>query len=237
MPDALELPGMGRAVIPLVCARDAIIGELVSDGLPGRAAIVRALHGLAEPAARLRCIQAIRVYWGSFHVIHLPPGKVGTANLPLLALTGRGENECAFARADQNADSAHEIFSSQLRSDFTATLDTDGPDPGESSVTFAKDKTLVSGRQEEYCSDRYITKKGRLCRGGVPGNSIRRKRWMRRCCCSGGTGTRALPCPLSPRRWASICPVCTPHLETKKISSAKCSTVTSRNQPRIFPTP
>jgi hypothetical protein len=50
VPDALELPGMGRAVIPLVRARDSVVGEVVADRGPGLAAIVGALHDLAEPA-------------------------------------------------------------------------------------------------------------------------------------------------------------------------------------------
>ncbi len=35
VPDALELPGVGRAVVPLVGAGGAVVGELVVDGGPG----------------------------------------------------------------------------------------------------------------------------------------------------------------------------------------------------------
>ena len=52
VPDALELPRMRRAVVPLVGAGHAVVGELVADRLPGLAAVVRALDHLAEPAAR-----------------------------------------------------------------------------------------------------------------------------------------------------------------------------------------
>ena len=43
VPDALEFPGMGRAVVPLVGAGVAFVDELVTDGLPGLAAVVGAL--------------------------------------------------------------------------------------------------------------------------------------------------------------------------------------------------
>ena len=61
MPDSLELPGMRRAVVPLVRAGDAVVDELVIHRLPGLAAVVRALDQLPEPAAGLRRIQAIRI--------------------------------------------------------------------------------------------------------------------------------------------------------------------------------
>jgi hypothetical protein len=53
VPDTGELPGVLRAVVPLMGARHAVVLELVADRLPCLAAIVRALHRLAEPAARL----------------------------------------------------------------------------------------------------------------------------------------------------------------------------------------
>ena len=43
MPDPLELPGMRRAVVPLVRAGDAVVDELVAHRLPGLAAVVGAL--------------------------------------------------------------------------------------------------------------------------------------------------------------------------------------------------
>ena len=51
VPDALELPRVRRAVVPLVRAGHAVVDELVADRLPGLAAVVRALDQLAEPAA------------------------------------------------------------------------------------------------------------------------------------------------------------------------------------------
>ena len=53
MPDALELPGMRRAVVPLVSAGDAVVGELVAHRLPGLAAVIGALDHLPEPAAAI----------------------------------------------------------------------------------------------------------------------------------------------------------------------------------------
>ena len=61
MPDALELPGVGRAVVPLMRSRDAVVDELVADGLPRLAAVVGALDELSEPAGALRRVQTIRV--------------------------------------------------------------------------------------------------------------------------------------------------------------------------------
>ena len=77
MPDALELPGVRRAVVPLVRAGDAVVDELVADRLPGLAAVVGALDQLPEPAAGLRRIQPIRVGGRSLEVIDLPAGEVG----------------------------------------------------------------------------------------------------------------------------------------------------------------
>src|SRR5439155_21426639 len=51
MPDALELPRLQAAVVPLVRARDAFVGELVAHRLPRLAAVVGALNQLSEPAA------------------------------------------------------------------------------------------------------------------------------------------------------------------------------------------
>src|SRR6266487_3233798 len=54
VPDALELPGMRRVVVPAVRAWGALVLELVAYRFPRLAAVVRALHHLSEPAARLR---------------------------------------------------------------------------------------------------------------------------------------------------------------------------------------
>ena len=75
MPDALELPGMRRAVVPLVRAGNAVVVELVADRLPGLAAVVGALDQLAEPAAGLRRIESIRIDGRSLDVVNLPAAR------------------------------------------------------------------------------------------------------------------------------------------------------------------
>lgn len=52
--DALELPWVLRAVVPLVSAGNAVVLELIANWLPCLAAIVGALDHLADPAAGLR---------------------------------------------------------------------------------------------------------------------------------------------------------------------------------------
>ena len=107
MPDALELPGVRRAVVPLVRAGDAVVDELVAHRLPGLAAVVGALDQLPEPAAGLRRIQPVRIDGRALQVIDLPAPKVGAADVPLFALAVRRQDERALARADQNPYSAH----------------------------------------------------------------------------------------------------------------------------------
>ena len=53
MPDALELPRMLCAVVPLVSAGHSVVIELVANWLPILAAIIGTLDHLTEPAARL----------------------------------------------------------------------------------------------------------------------------------------------------------------------------------------
>src|SRR5919108_5507622 len=97
MPHARELPWVRRPVVPLMCARHAVIDELVSNCLPGFAAIVRSLNHLAEPAARLRRIQSILIYRRSLQVVDLPSGKVRAADVPAFALPVRRQYECPLA--------------------------------------------------------------------------------------------------------------------------------------------
>ena len=97
MPDALELPGVRRAVVPLVRAGDAVVDELVAHRLPGLAAVVGALDDLPEPAAGLRGIQPIRVGGRSLEVVDLPAREVGAADVPPLALAVRRQDERALS--------------------------------------------------------------------------------------------------------------------------------------------
>src|SRR6059036_4286477 len=103
MPDALELPRVLRAVVPLVRGeglarfRGRVVHELVAlalrhlaglhghsaaGRLPRLAAVAGALDDLSEPPARLRRIQPVRIGGGAFHVIDLPAGEVWTADVP-----------------------------------------------------------------------------------------------------------------------------------------------------------
>src|SRR2546430_3591039 len=114
MPDALELPGMLRAVVPLMRGegparlRGRVVGELValafgetfrglfqhtSRRLPRLAAVAGALDDLSEPPARLRRVQPVRIGGGSLYVLELPPPRVEGAHAPLvvLALPLQGE--------------------------------------------------------------------------------------------------------------------------------------------------
>src|SRR5439155_24860538 len=124
MPDALEFPRMLRAVVPLVRPHFAFIDELVAFAfgrtigtgqllgaaagcLPGLAAIVGALDNLAEPTARLRRVDAVRLSGRAFEVIHFPAREVQPADFPILALAVRRQDERALLCADQYSDFAH----------------------------------------------------------------------------------------------------------------------------------
>src|SRR5439155_20630036 len=107
MPDARELPGVGRAVVPLVRAGDAVVDEPVPHRLPRLAAVVGTLHQLPEPARALRRVQPIRVGRRSREMVDLPASKVGTTDVPPFALSVRLEDESALPRANQYPQSAH----------------------------------------------------------------------------------------------------------------------------------
>ena len=82
MPDAFELPRVRRAVVPLVSAGIALVGEFVADRLPGLAAVVGALDHLAEPAAGLRRVQPVRIDGRALEVVDFPAREVGTIDVP-----------------------------------------------------------------------------------------------------------------------------------------------------------
>jgi hypothetical protein len=85
VPDALEIPGVGRAVVPLVGAGRSVVGELVADRLPVLAGVVGTLDDLPMPVGRRRAIYAIGIGGRALEVIDLPAGEVRAADLPLLA--------------------------------------------------------------------------------------------------------------------------------------------------------
>src|SRR4051794_26552679 len=110
VPHAFEFPRVLRAVVPhmrgewFARAVRGVVHELVALGewhaiwsrgwrtgrrawlMPRLAGVIRALNDLPEPAAVLRCEDAIRIERRRLQVINLPTGKVRAANGPLLAL-------------------------------------------------------------------------------------------------------------------------------------------------------
>jgi hypothetical protein len=104
MPDALELPGMLRAVVPLMCARNTVVNELVTLGFwhairtfqflrtaarcaPGFATIVRALNDLPKPVAGLRGVDSLGINGRRFHMINFPPREMRAADFPSFTRT------------------------------------------------------------------------------------------------------------------------------------------------------
>src|ERR1700736_7031456 len=103
MPDALELPGVRRAVVPHVSAGDAVVYELVAHGLPRLAAVIGTLDQLPEPAAGLRRIQPVRVDGRALQMVDLPAPKVGATDVPPFALAVRCQDERALSCTHQNS--------------------------------------------------------------------------------------------------------------------------------------
>src|SRR4051794_15355979 len=122
MPDALEFPGMRRAVVPQVRAGDAVVHELVPHRLPRLATVVGALDHLPEPAAGLRHIQPIRIDGRALQMVDLPARKVGATDIPPFALAVRGQDERAFACTHQNPYSAHPLLLPELRAGLRTNL-------------------------------------------------------------------------------------------------------------------
>ena len=134
VPDALELPRMLRAVVPLVRGeglagfRGSVVDEFVAFGLgrssrprggfargcsrldPSFATVIGALDNLPEPAAGLRGVNAVGTRGRSFHVINLPAGKMRAADGPFFAFAVRRQNERTFPCPHQHANFAHEML-------------------------------------------------------------------------------------------------------------------------------
>src|SRR5579862_7352737 len=107
MPDAREFPRMRRAVVPLMSAGNCGVVKFVAARFPCFATVIRSLNQLAEPAGGLRRVDPVGVYGRAFEVKHFPAGKVRAADIPLLALAVRRQNERALARSNENSHSAH----------------------------------------------------------------------------------------------------------------------------------
>jgi hypothetical protein len=110
VPDAFEFPRMRGAVVPLVRARNSVIGELVADCFPGFATVAAPLHRLAEPVVRLRCVDSVRIDWRRLQVIELPAAELRFADIPLLALAIGRQDKRAFARANQHSHPIHRLL-------------------------------------------------------------------------------------------------------------------------------
>src|SRR6185437_11872848 len=100
--DPLELPRLGRAVVPQVRAGVAArVREVVADRFPGEPAVVGPLDDLPEPARVLRGVDPVRVRRRPLEVVDLPPAEVRPADRPLLPLLVRSQHERALARPGQ----------------------------------------------------------------------------------------------------------------------------------------
>src|SRR6266496_5644152 len=127
MPNALELPGMLSAVIPLMCARDTVVNKFVAlaflhavgtfqflRAAPGRipffSAVIRALNDLAEPPAGLRCINSVRINWRTLYVVNFPARKMRTADFPSFARAIRRQDERPFSCTNYYSYFAHSFF-------------------------------------------------------------------------------------------------------------------------------
>src|SRR5207249_3714178 len=65
--------------------RPGVAAAQPGEFVPRLAAIVRTLNDLAEPAARLRRVDAARINRRTFDMINLPARKMRTAHLPSFA--------------------------------------------------------------------------------------------------------------------------------------------------------
>src|SRR5206468_10146006 len=126
MPNALELPRMLGAVVPLMRARDTVVNELVAFAfwhavrtfqflraaagrVPRFAAVIRALNDLPKPAAGLRGVDPVRINRRAFHVINFPTRKMRATHLPSFARAIRSQDECALSCANQYSYVAHDL--------------------------------------------------------------------------------------------------------------------------------
>src|SRR5437870_10297749 len=127
MPNALELPGMLSAVIPLMCARYTVVNEFVAlaflhaigtfqflRAAPGRvpllSAVIGTLDDLAEPSTGLRCINPVRIDRRTFYVINFPARKMRAADFPSFARAIRCQDERTFSCTNQYSYFAHSFF-------------------------------------------------------------------------------------------------------------------------------
>ena len=110
MPHAGELPRVRRAVVPLVRAGDARVGEVAPDRRPAPSAVVGAVDLLAEPARGRRRPHAVGCRGRARDVVHLQAREVRTVHPPVLPRAVGREDERALAGADQNSNLCHDLL-------------------------------------------------------------------------------------------------------------------------------
>src|SRR5487761_766587 len=107
MPHAGEIPRGRGAVVPLVRAGHAVVIELITHRLPGHTTVIRTLNQLAEPTRRLGRENPILVDRRTLDVIHLPAPEERAADVPILALAIRIQNEGTFSCTHQHSHATH----------------------------------------------------------------------------------------------------------------------------------
>ena len=121
VPDPLELPRPGRAVVPEVVDGLALVGEVVANGVPALAAVVGALHHLPEPAPRGRGVEAVRIGRRAVDVVDLPAAEVRAVDGPVGPRAVRGQDERALACAYEHPYTGH-CWSPSIDSDVGPVL-------------------------------------------------------------------------------------------------------------------
>src|SRR5207248_886960 len=107
VPDARELPRVLRAVVPLMCAGNAVVGELIADRFPGLPTVVRALHYLPVPTGGLRRVHPVRIGRRRVQVVDLPAREQRALDVPTVTRSLRCQDERAFPRTHEEPHSAH----------------------------------------------------------------------------------------------------------------------------------
>src|SRR5207245_8937414 len=77
------------------------------------AALGAARHHRADAASGLRVVDPVRIGGRSLQMVDLPAPEVSAAHIPPLALSVRGQDECALACADQYSYTAHAVTPSR----------------------------------------------------------------------------------------------------------------------------
>src|SRR5947208_14709742 len=97
VPDARELPGVLRAVVPLMLAGNAVVGELIADRFPRLRTVVRALHYLPVPTSGLRRVNPVRIARPHLQVVDLPAREQLASDVPFVPLSIQYQYEYALS--------------------------------------------------------------------------------------------------------------------------------------------